>query len=134
MKVGGGNWAGDIGKLPEGVATTVKPTPPNPSDPNCCPVSKNTPPPPRTTVSHPAALRRMYAAPSRGAMLYQVVFQSDVPCGARARVARLLPTAVYGMPPFVAPGGGLISQRKPTERVNLGAILHSSWANAEKLV
>jgi hypothetical protein len=66
--------------------------------------------------------------------LYQLVFQSGVPCGARASVLKLLPTAVYGRLPAAAPGAGLISHRRPIDKLNLGVIFHSSWVKEEKLM
>src|SRR6266404_4028331 len=83
--------AGEHGNGPAPFPTAVNPGPLKLFDPSCWPVSKKTPPPPRTTVSRPGVLRSMYAAPSRGAKLNQVVCHSAVPWGASAHVLGLEP-------------------------------------------
>src|SRR5467141_2903648 len=98
--------ASGVGKLAAPKLKTLNeanPGPLYPSEPSCWPVSENTPPPPRSTVSYPGLLRSTNATPRRGAKLYQVVFHSGVPCGASVSVARLEPCTVYGRLPEGAP-------------------------------
>src|SRR5216684_5755367 len=89
---GGFTMVGIVGSIGNGCGVTklrdcaLNPGPAKPKEPSCWPVSKKTPPPPRTTVSRPGALWRTYATPRRGAKLCQVVCQSGVPCGANAQV------------------------------------------------
>src|SRR6202035_4684508 len=96
----GTTWASGTGKLtgePKSAPNTLnaeKPGPKYPCEPSCCPVSKNTPPPPCSTVSYPDFSLSEYEKPRRGAKLYQVVFQSGVPCGARVSVSGEAPRAV----------------------------------------
>src|SRR5262245_6652091 len=84
--------AGTTGNAPEQKqSNALNPGPLKPSDPDCCPVSKKTPTPPRTTVSRSGALWRTYANPRRGAKLYHVVFHSGAPCGPSVQLSGLDP-------------------------------------------
>src|SRR5438093_8038861 len=79
FEIGGASAAGSPGNGEKLIdPCSKKPGPVKLNVPNCWPVSKNTPPPPRTTVSHPCLSRITYAAPSRGAKLYHVVCQRGV--------------------------------------------------------
>src|SRR6266851_5321364 len=144
LTIGGESWAGVSGNVagpeqPDGQKESLALNPAAPEKyprvPSCCPVSKKTPTPPRTTVSAPGSFRTTYAAPMRGAKLYQDVRQRGVPCGASARVPGLpiSPWTVKGRFPSRALGAGFTSQRKPRERLHRGLALHSSWTKAEKL-
>src|SRR6266446_4302919 len=83
--------AGFPGNGPDGNENAVNPGPLKPTDPPCWPVSKKTPPPPRTIVSQPGTLRTTYAAPRRGAKLNHAVCQRGVPCGASAQLLGPVP-------------------------------------------
>ena len=76
----------------------------------------------------------MYAAPNRGAKLYQVVRHSGVPCGANVQELGPAPSIVYGFNPFVTPGAGFTSQRNPSETLKRDEAFHSSCAYAEKFL
>src|SRR5882757_3225406 len=86
---------------PEKNRNALKPIPLKPCVATLLSVSKNTPPPARSTVSSPALSFAVQATPRRGAKLYHDVFQRGVPRGANASDAGLLmsPCKVYASLP-----------------------------------
>src|SRR5262245_35108858 len=88
--------------------------------------SKNTPQPPRNTVSFPPAWRSRYAAPTRGAMLSYVVRYIGVPGGASAIAAGSAVVSVNASSLLFNPGGGSMSQRTPYVSVSSDVADHVS--------